>query len=234
MTDKAAGLSKALITIHPDDKAAVKPNGGISKESFEVQFNPKEYTVNKSVKIGEIPVPGLDEPILQFVRGVNEQLTMDLFFDTTINDQSNSVEMDGSAQDVRTKIQDVLELVQIQPDLHAPPRIIFSWGSLSFQALVESVQQKFTLFNNAGNPLRATLTVTFRKYLTLEDQLKKPPRRSADHTALYYPKEGETLTQIAYAKYKDPEAWRVIAEANNIDNPRRLVPGAVLLIPPLS
>ena len=31
--------------------------------------------------------------------------------------------------------------------------------------------QKFTLFNPLGTPLRATLTVTFREYKTLEEQI---------------------------------------------------------------
>src|SRR3954451_24043483 len=52
-------------------------------ETFEVQFNPTEYTLEKSVQLAEIAIPGLDSPLLQFVRGQNERLTLDLFFDTT-------------------------------------------------------------------------------------------------------------------------------------------------------
>ena len=50
---------------------------------LEVQFNPTEFTLNKGVQLAEIAIPGLDTPILQFVRGQTETLTLDLFFDTT-------------------------------------------------------------------------------------------------------------------------------------------------------
>ena len=44
-------------------------------EAFNVMFNPERYTVNKGVQIAEIGIPGLDSPILQFVRGQNESPT---------------------------------------------------------------------------------------------------------------------------------------------------------------
>lgn len=225
-------LSKATITILPSDASAAGSGGRLSQTTFKVQFNPTEYTINKAVQIAEIAIPGLDEPILQFVRGQNEKLTMDLFFDTTISEDADSVEMTHTSSDIRDTIADFLQLVQVQPDLHAPPRILFSWGSLSFQAIVESIQQKFTLFNSQGVPLRATLTVTFRKYLTLREQLEDPPRQSADFSTLYPVQEGETLSGIAAKKYRDPRAWRIIADANNIASPSRLEPGTTLIIPP--
>ncbi len=34
----------------------------------EVQLNPTEFTLNKAAQVAEIAMPGLDSPILQFVR----------------------------------------------------------------------------------------------------------------------------------------------------------------------
>ena len=51
--------------------------------SVKVQFNPTEFTLNKGTQTAEVPIPGLDSPILQFVRGQSETLTLDLFFDST-------------------------------------------------------------------------------------------------------------------------------------------------------
>jgi nucleoid-associated protein YgaU len=106
---------------------------------------------------------------------------------------------------------------------------------LSFKAIVESVQQKFTLFNPEGIPLRATLSVTFREYKTLEQQISEMNLQSSDHTKRRVVQRGETLSAIAYQEYRDPQAWRHIADANRnlVANPRRLVPGTVLDIPPL-
>lgn len=142
--------------------------------------------------------------------------------------------MGDEATDVRTLTGPFYQLVKIQPKTHAPPRIVFTWGpGWSFRAIVESVQQKFTLFNPLGIPLRATLTVAFREYKTLEEQLKELGLESSDHTKRRTVKSGDTLNRIAAEEYDDPGAWRVIADANPGIDPRRPTPGAVLEIPPL-
>ena len=99
--------------------------------------------------------------------------------------------------------------------------------------IVENVQQKFELFNPRGVPLRATLSVTFKEYKTLEDQVKELNLQSPDHTKRRLVQRGDTLTKIATEEFDDPGAWRQIAELNNISNPRRLTPGTVLQIPPI-
>jgi nucleoid-associated protein YgaU len=210
-------------------QAVIEVEGQLNRP-FQVQFNPTEYTLNKAAQIAEIAIPGIDSPILQFVRGQNEKLTLDLFFDTTEDG------MGANARDVRELTDSIYQLVKIQPKTHAPPRITFSWGQgLSFKAIVESVQQKFTLFNPEGIPLRATLSVAFREYKTLEQQISEMNLQSSNHTKSREVKLGDTLSAIAYQEYRDAQAWRHIADANRdvIINPRRLVPGTVLDIPPL-
>jgi hypothetical protein len=200
-------------------------------DSFEVQFNPGEYTLEKSVQLAEIAIPGLDSPLLQFVRGQNERLTLDLFFDTT---------RDGMGPDA-TPVTDLTDpfylLVKQQPASHAPPRISFIWGEgLQFRAVVESVRRQFTLFNPDGVPLRATLTVTFREYKTLEEQLSELKPESSDTTRRRNVQRGDTLTRIAAQEYGDPSRWRLIADANPeaTEDVRRLRPGDVLEIPPVT
>ncbi len=220
-------LVKAKIEIL--DKDVV--NGSRQLPQFiTVQFNPTEYTLSKGAQIAEIAIPGIDSPILQFVRGQNEKLSLDLFFDTT------ETGMDEAADDVREQTNLVYQLVKIQPETHAPPRVRFTWGQgLSFKAIVESVQQKFTLFNPQGVPLRATVSVAFREYKNLADQLTELNLQSSDHTKTRVVSRGETLSSIAAQEYRDPRLWRVLAEKNAdvVANPRRLVPGTVLEVPPL-
>ena len=217
-------LQKAKIKLI--DREAAR-SGELSEE-FTVQFNPTEFTRQKGVQIAEIGVYGLDSPILQFIRGQNEKLTLELFFDTTASG------MDSNAVSVTTKTNKFYQLVKIQPETHAPPRIEFIWGGTPFKAIVESVQQRFTLFNPDGVPLRATLSLTLREYKTLDDQIPSPKRESADHSKQRVVQRGDTLSKIAALEYGDPAQWRPIADANpGQDNPRNLTPGTVLIIPPL-
>jgi nucleoid-associated protein YgaU len=43
--------------------------------------------------------------------------------------------------------------------------------------------------------------------------------------------EGDSLASIAHQEYRDPNKWRALAEANNIDDPMRVKVGTVLVVP---
>jgi LysM repeat protein len=232
----------------------VKWHGG--DETIDLKYNPTEISLDKSAQIAEIAIPGLDSPLQQFVRGQTEKLTMDLFFDTT--DKG----MGEKTVSVTTETDRIYKLVKIEPARHAPPVCVFVWndqfpgssiGSLvstrvkvkdgnttgnqnrnGFQCIVESVKQKFTLFSPKGVPLRATLTVAFREYKTLEQQLKQLNLSSPDRTHSHVTQNGETLAGIAARYYQRPQQWREIANANDIEDPRRLGPGIFLAIPSLN
>ena len=137
-------LVKAVIEVL--DRAAIDPSKGLLP-FIPVQFNPTEYTLEKGAQLAEITIPGIDSPILQFIRGQNERLTLDLFYDTT-----TALGMGEAALDVRLLTTPIYQLAKIQPATHAPPRIRFFWGSLAFKAIVENVRQQFTLFNPLGAP----------------------------------------------------------------------------------
>ena len=100
------GLTKATIEVLDDD--AVQP--GKLERFLDVQFNPTEYTLTKGAQIAEIAIPGIDSPILQFVRGQNEKLTLELFFDTTRERHGRA-----ARQTSRDLTEPVYQLVKIQP-----------------------------------------------------------------------------------------------------------------------
>jgi nucleoid-associated protein YgaU len=215
----------AIIEIDPKDRGPKLP------AVIPVQFNPPEFTLAKAAQIAEIAIPGIDAPVLQFVRGQTQTLALELFFDTTRVGSS----LDTVA-DVRLLTSVVAELGRIQPNTHAPPRVRFIWGlGLSFRAIVDNVQQKFTLFNPAGIPVRATLTVSFKEYKTLEEQLKELNLQSSDHTKLRVLRRGDTLARIAFEEYGDAGLWRFIADhADNygrLGDLRRLTPGIEVAVP---
>jgi len=215
-----------------------------TKESFHVQFNPTEFSLDKGVQIAEIAIPGLDSPLLQFVRGQNEKMNLDLFFDTTESG------MGPGATSVTTLTDPVYSLVKIEPSRHAPPICTFIWNSKfpgadlalkagnqrrsEFKCVVESIKQKFTLFSPEGVPLRATLTLSLREYKTLDDQLKQLNLNSPDRTHNHILQQGDTLSSLAGQYYRQPGAWRYIADGNGIQDPRRLAAGSFLTIPPIT
>ena len=80
-----------------------------------VPFNPKEYTIEQSNTYAEIGIPGLEAPILQFVRGNVEKLTFDLLVDTT------EFLPGARERDARLIADAVLAFARIDGERHAPP-----------------------------------------------------------------------------------------------------------------
>src|SRR3546814_18036474 len=137
--------------------------------------------------------------------------------------------MDESARDAREQTHPLYQPVKIQPKTHAPPRIRFRWGAgISFKAIVERVEQSFAPFAPTGVPLRATLSVTFREYKTLEEQLQELKLESTDHTRRLEVSPGDTLRLIAQRPYGDPRLWPPIAHANGRRSPPTVAPWPTL------
>jgi len=197
-----------------------------TKNRIEVQFNPADLNYNKTAQFAEIAIPGLDAPVLQFIRGGTQTLTLELFFDTS---ESGKGPLVKNVTELTDKFYD---LVRQDPKTHAAPRCRFEWGQQNaFVCVVESIDRKFQLFSPEGVPLRARLTVKLREYQTVEDMVSK--LESADHTKARVVKRKERLDQISAREYETPAEWRRIADKNQISNPRRIATGTILRIPPL-
>ncbi len=87
------------------------------------------------------------------------------------------------------------------------------------------------MFHPQGFPVRATLTVSLKEYTEVDTQIKKIDAHSADLTKRWIVTQGDSLWFIAAKEYGNPGDWRLIADANKIDNPRILQPGQELVIP---
>jgi nucleoid-associated protein YgaU len=211
MEKRATAYIQALLGVFKNDRA-------------EVIFNPAEYSLEKGNQFASTPLPGLSNPIVSFVNGDADVLTLELFFDTYTN---------KGGSDVRKDTLKIARLLDIDPTLHAPPPVLFVWGPLRFKAIIERLTQRFTMFKEDGVPVRATLNVTFKEYKTIQDQLNDKPTESSDWTKRRVLTQQDRLCLIAAIEYEDPTVWRAIADANDIDNPRLLQPGQEIRLPPL-
>ncbi len=208
------GLAKLAVTVvHTGEKIAVL-------------FNPEEYTLNRDNTFASQAIPGLSGPILQFVNGNMQTLEMELFFDTWDTDVV-------AKKDVRDLTNRFVRLLDIDPDLHAPPVLDVHWGSLDFRCVLARASQKFQMFADDGRPVRARVSVTFNRFIDAEREAREVGRLTADYTKVHTVVLGETLSGIAARHYDDPRQWRPIALANRLDDPRRIGTGQLLTIPAL-
>lgn len=188
-----------------------------------LRFNPTDYKLSKSNTFAEIPIPGLEAPPLQYVRGGSETLTVEALVDTS-----------DTLDDVRVRYVDRLRGL-MTPDSreHAPPIVRFVWGRSIFTGVLEKLDIAYQLFLPDGVPLRAKLDLTLKEYRQAAVQAMDPPRSSPTLEKSYVVRRGDTLSSIAAALYRRPDAWRELARANGITDPRDLRPGQVLTVPRL-
>ncbi len=188
---------------------------------IDFRFNPTEYQLQKSNNFSEIPIPGLESPPIQFVRGSSEKLTVELLADTS-----------DTLKDVRdVYVNRLRALLKIRSESHAPPIVNFVWSKNEFRGVIDSLNVSYVLFSPEGIPLRAKLSLTLKEYRPVEIQLKDTPKTSPDLEKTWVVRRGDRLSAIAAAVYRDPAEWRAIAEANQIRDPRSLRPGLVLTLP---
>jgi len=197
-------------------------------EPIEVLFNPNQISIQKATKWELTPTAERDAPTSQFTYGEPATLSMDLFFDTY-----------EARSDVREHTDKIYHLTTVEQhgDLHRPPLCRLAWGSFDFsdfQWVLQSLNQRFTLFLDSGAPVRATLSCTFKQWRSDEVEARLLDKKSPDVVRTRTVRRDDTLSNIAATSYKDSAQWRPIAEANGIDNPRRLKVGQVLAIPTLT
>ncbi|NEO57749.1 MAG: LysM peptidoglycan-binding domain-containing protein [Okeania sp. SIO3B5] len=211
------------LTITPLEKQGEQYNRLLNK-AISVQFNPEAYSISKSVNWGPPESSSgqgtnterqVNAPTVEFKGGGSRQLTLELFFDVT-----EAV----NGEDVRQETNKIVTLTRIERD-EAHPRVCeVSWGEapvgsdFPFIGVITSLTQNFTLFKGNGKPLRANLSVSFLEFLApLVDKRQTDPELT---TRII--KRGDTLSSIAAQVYRNPKLWRIIAEANQLDDPRNL------------
>lgn len=219
-----AQLKKATITVL---------DGAFTGAVISVLFNPTEYSFEKSNSYKATPAPGLGSPLLQFVNGESDQLSMELFLDEYTDPEGPTSLQLKEKNPVAARLFAISKLLEIDRDLHAPPPVRFNWGPMEFTAVIEKLGRKVTMFHPDGAPARATLSVSFKEYRTLRKQLEDPRRESADKTKRRVVVGRERLWSIAAREYDDPNEWTRIAAANDLDDPREIEPGDWLLLPPM-
>jgi hypothetical protein len=187
-------------------------------------FNPTEYQLSKANTFAEIPIPGLETPLIQYVRGDSEKLSLEALVDTS-----------DTLDDVRVRyVEKLRKLMSINAKEHAPPLVAFVWDRPVLTGVLDNLSVSYVLFTPDGIPLRAKLTMSLREVRSAAVQAAATQQQSPNVEKSFVVRRGDTLASISQALYRSPAFWRELAAANGIVDPRRLRPGQVLTAPRLS
>ena len=193
--------------------------------NLPVQFNPETLKVSYANQSA-----GGDQrggSTIQFVGQGTTKLTFDLWFDVT------APQPDGSSQtDVRKLTENVVKFIQPKPsdeDKFVPPGVRFLWGTFLFDGIMDSINETLDYFSEEGKPLRASLQIGLSKQaIQFEFGNQQSPGLGSNATPGTRPLEqaraGDTMQSLMGRKGQQ-DNWQPVANANDIDNPRRIPPG---------
>jgi phage protein U len=193
-------------------------------DQIKCQFNPASFSFAKQNKWEPAQNKGvLDAPTLSFVSGGSATITFDLTLDTTDTGQAVTQETDK-----------LLNLMKVDPKFHPPrpPSCHLSWGNYqSFDAVLTSLDIKYTYFASNGTALRAQAKLALQQAQDHTEALQNPTSGTPRPHRVHHSVPGETLDRVAWRHYGDSTQWRLLAEANGIVDPLALEPGCPLIVP---
>jgi len=198
-------------------------------KKVKVQFNPESMKVTFANQVAE--PKGGDQKAgtagRQFVGAGTTKLALTLWFDVTAMTEK-------PVDDVRRLTADVLHFMtpakaDSDPKKLAPPGARFSWGSFIFDGMVEGIEESLEFFSAAGKPLRASIALTMTQQKILVSKFEGDgavPSRPGQRPFTPAP-QNASLQDMAGAAGKGGD-WQGMAAANNIEDPLRMSPGALI------
>ena len=97
------------------------------------------------------------------------------------------------------------DLMNIDPTMHAPPVLLFTWGSLSFTCVLARASQRYIMFRPDGVPVRARVQVTFNEFRNADLEAKEVKRETADYTKTYTGPSGRDTERRRRTRVWQPE-----------------------------
>jgi Contractile injection system tube protein/LysM domain len=217
-------------------KASLAIEGG---DQIQALFNPSEFTITKGNNWTFDPIKGTSLPKGKFGGGKPRETTVNLLLDRSLMPNG-----DMTVKDMADKLLKMMEVPSGAGGGGAnavPPLVTFTWGSVpSFKAACTSLTIAFQLFEPNGTPIRADVKLALTQAETAtsassnsSNSRTNPTTRSAGGLGVHVVRDGDSLQSVAHNTYGDPNRWRLIAEANGIDNPLHLRRGTPLNLPRL-
>ncbi|MEU2434985.1 LysM peptidoglycan-binding domain-containing protein [Streptomyces rubradiris] len=218
-----------LTLMEPPASVGAKPGGTIAR--LNLQFNPSTLELRKTTEWRRTPSRMAGQSALpEFVGSGPRELSLEVFLDATAT-HDNSVEQ-AVEKLMKGCVPTPASLGRKKP---ASPWVRFEWGTArttSFDGVLSSLSVTYTLFDVDGKPLRATCALSIEE-ASVDPAGQNPTSGARTARSTHTVVAGDSLAMLAWREYGDATAWRVIAEANGIDDPMALVPGTELVVPGL-
>lgn len=204
-----------------------KAGGSMNElDHIEFPFNPKEWSITHGAEWKtETTKKGTPPP--EFKGPKPATASVEIFLDESDRDGGD---ISGTVSRLRTLVAP--DPSSVSGNKPSAPHVLFEWGeAIRFKGYVESVAVKYTMFRGQGTPIRGTVTVAMKEFPETAGR-QNPTSGGVPGHRTHRVVAGDSLASIAYREYGDPNTWRRLADANDIDDPLRVRDGTVLRVPP--
>ena len=233
------GLSKlAKLTI----KAYKDVDRKSSVGSFEALYNPTSISQKYEIAYGKKQALASTGISAKYMWSKPRELKLDLILDGT-NVQNMGITLLKPQKTVTERVNEFLDLTyRMDGNSHEPSYLTVEWGELDwgeqykanvFSCRLASVDITYTSFNRDGSPLRAKLDVLLISDIEVMKRKREEKTSSPDLTHHRTVKSGDTLPLLTKEIYGTSKYYLRVAQANNLDDFRNLIPGQELIFPPL-
>lgn len=210
------------------DKALLAQPAG----TFTAYFNPESYSVSYGIEYADEKAANATGNQANFKNTVANTYSFELVVDGT--GLGGITPANPVILPVKQRVDNFLAVVyDYNGEAHRPHYLKLVWGNLTAKVVLESLDITYNLFAPNGSPLRARLSTSFRDVVSYEMMEAKKRDNSPDLTHTRIIRKGDTLPNLCKQIYGDAGLYQEVAEANELSNFRKLLPGSTIFFPPL-
>jgi hypothetical protein len=219
---KVGELKRLTIRAYEEPECTREP--GVSE--FVAYVNPNEVTMSYEMEYDSSSGSGTTASRMDFKKVKPGDLSLAFFLDGT--------GANGRKIDVQTEVEKFQEVTGYNGAIHRPNYLKIALGTLPVKRCVlKNASVAYKMFKPDGVPLRAVISATFTEHLDDQTRVALAQDESADLTHIRMVQAGDTLPGLCDDVYGNPRLYPQVAEANGLNDFRRLQAGTRIIFPPL-
>jgi hypothetical protein len=197
------------------------PNG----PPFIAMFNPETWQRKEEYVYEDKQPKGENEATQVFGLIKSPEISFELLIDGT--------GASGVNKEVTAEIALLKRTVGFNGGEHRPNKLFIIWGYFMFPGVLSSMDINYTLFRPNGTPLRAKITLTFKRDNEVKSKILQMNLLSSDLTHMRIIQQNQRLEQVSTAIYDSNRFHLEVAKANNLTSFRQDLTGRNLEFPPI-
>ena len=201
--------------------------------TFAAMFNPESWKEKYEITYGKNQGFNSAGKEVGYARSKPSDLNLKLILDGTGATQFG-IELLGKQKTVSERVKEFVDLTfRMNGSIHEPNFLVVEWGDRLFSCRLGSAEVNYTSFNRDGTALRAELDVVLLGDKDVKKRMAEENKTSPDLTHSRIVKNGDTLPLLTKEVYGSSVHYLRVAEINNLDDFRNLLPGQEIHFPPL-